>query len=114
MIETEPKYFMNGWRTLRQTEEVEEGDYRWSHIKKCWIPVAKHRVGDLAIKPYTYARKEDSCNPGYLPEFTRVLKPDERIHSGDRVWNTHQKQFVYCPKELYNVKVGNVVTIIRG
>ena len=114
MIEIKPKFYMHGWRTLRSTEEVKDGDYYWSRNKKTWLPVVKHRIGNLAIKPYTFVRKELSdCDPGKLPPGYQCLRPEETIKKGDYWWAISLQRFLPCIGQTIGKKVGNLVTTIR-
>lgn len=52
-----PEFYPKGWRVLRPREEVEKGDYFWSKVNKCYMPVGNRRIGFLASKPLTFIRR---------------------------------------------------------
>lgn len=56
-IKITPRFCPAGFRILRPKEEVEAGDFRWSRAQKCWVPVIKRRIKDLAGTVYTFIRR---------------------------------------------------------
>lgn len=53
-----PNFLSKGYRVLRPREEIEKGDFRWSRVKKCYMPITRNNIGDLAGTVHTFIRKE--------------------------------------------------------
>lgn len=109
-----PKFKMSGFRTLRPKEEVEEGDFRWSRAKKCYVPISKSRVGEMAGTIYTFVRRvAEMSRVITLPEGYRYLAPKNRIKRGDLFWATWHKSYLPVLPSFIGQKVGLITSVIR-
>lgn len=113
-IKINPRFWMKGWRTLRPREEVEKEDLRWSHVKKCWIPVIKDRIGEMAGVIHTFIRREEEmANPCSPPKGHRFLQPKEKIKYGDYFWAVSWKRFIPVLTDEIGKEAGTICTAIR-
>lgn len=113
-IKITPRFWMEGWRTLRSREEVEKGDLRWSRATQCWMPVTKSKIGEMAGTVHTFVRREEEmANPCSPPEGHRFLQPKEKIKYGDCFWATHRKCFTPVIADIIGRKAGTICAVIR-